>query len=145
MEFSLPSVSDRTLVDGDTQVLNATVQYAPYSLKGGWTDDARARFTNACIEQLERYAPDIKTKIQHAELLTPIDLEARFGMTGGDWNHAEMALDQMFMLRPVPGAARYSLPLDGLYLCGAGTHPGGGVMGTAGRNAAAMILKEAVS
>lgn len=144
MEFSLPSISDRSLVDGDGHVLNATVQYAPYSLKGGWTEAARAQFLNVCLDQLARYAPDIKAKIQHAELLTPVDLEQRFGMTGGDWNHGEMALDQLYVLRPVPAAARYGLPLDGLYLCGAGTHPGGGVMGAAGRNSAGIILKEAV-
>jgi len=140
----LPSISDPSLVDGDGHVLNATVQYAPYNLKGGWTEAARAQFLSICLDQLESYAPDIKAKIQHAELLTPVDLEQRFGMTGGDWNHGEMALDQLYVLRPVPAAARYRLPLDGLYLCGAGTHPGGGVMGAAGRNTAGIILKEAV-
>ncbi len=144
MEFSLPSISDPNLVDGSGHVLNATVQYAPYALKGGWTDQARTQFLDRCIDQLQHYAPNIRSTIEHAQLLTPADLEQRFGMTGGDWNHGEMALDQWFVLRPVPGASRYGLPLDGLYLCGAGTHPGGGVMGVAGRNAAARILKEAV-
>ncbi len=141
MEISIPSLSDDSVIDGTGHLINVTVQYAPYALKGGWTDESRAELIERCIKQLERYCPDIRSIIQHTELLTPHDLEKRFGLKAGDWDHGEMALDQMFILRPVPGAARYNLPLDGLHLCGASAHPGGGVMGAAGRNAAKIILK----
>jgi phytoene dehydrogenase-like protein len=76
----------------------------------------------------------------HSQLLTPVDIEAQFRIAGGHWHHGELALDQALMLRPVPGAAQYAAPIDGLYLCGAGCHPGGGVMGSAGRNAATAVL-----
>lgn len=140
MEFSIPSLVDDSLTSGG-HVLNATVQYAPYHLKGGWNEAAKNDFMAASISRLERYAPDIRKHILVAEMLTPVDIEARFGMAGGHWSHGEMALDQMLMMRPTPGATRYALPLDGMYLCGAGAHPGGGVMGAAGRNAAKVILK----
>ena len=141
MEFSIPSLVDDSLCKAGGHVLNATVQYAPYHLKGGWTEAAKNDFMAAAITRLEQYAPDIRKHILVAEMLTPVDLEARFGMQGGHWSHGEMALDQMLMMRPTPGASRYALPLDGMYLCGAGAHPGGGVMGAAGRNAAMIILK----
>ena len=82
----------------------------------------------------------IREQVLHAELLTPVDLEREFRITGGHWHHGELALDQFMMLRPVPGAAQYQSPVSGLYLCGAGSHPGGGVMGSAGRNAAEAVL-----
>ena len=89
---------------------------------------------------LARYAPDLPALVAHAELLTPPDIETEFRMTGGHWHHGELALDQFWMLRPVPGAAQYHTPVEHLYLCGAGAHPGGGVMGTAGFNAAREVL-----
>ena len=140
MEISIPSLVDKSLADNG-HVLSATVQYAPYALKGGWTEEAKAAFLETCIDRIAEYAPDIREQIEHAEILTPKDLEDRFGMVGGNWHHGELTLDQMLMLRPVPEASRYALPLDGLYICGAGAHPGGGVMGAAGRNAAKAILK----
>jgi phytoene dehydrogenase-like protein len=93
------------------------------------------------LEVLERYAPDLGSRIVASEILTPFDIERQFRMTGGNWHHGELALDQMLMLRPVPGAAQYASPLDGLYLCGAGSHPGGGVMGAAGLNAANQVIE----
>jgi phytoene dehydrogenase-like protein len=140
MEISIPSSVDETLAE-QGHVMTATVQYAPYALKGGWTDAARAAFLETCINRIAEYAPDIRELTEHVQLITPVDLETRFGMGGGNWHHGELTLDQMVMLRPVPGASRYALPLEGLYLCGAGAHPGGGVMGAAGRNAAQAILK----
>ena len=140
MEISIPSVVDNSLTENG-HVLSATVQYAPYDLKGGWTDQAKADFLEVCINRIAEYAPDIREQIEHAELITPRDLEDRFGLVGGNWHHGELTLDQMMMLRPVPEASRYALPLDGMYICGAGAHPGGGVMGAAGRNAAQTILK----
>ena len=90
---------------------------------------------------LERYAPGLRAQIVASELLTPLDIEREFRMAGGHWHHGELALDQFMMLRPVAGAGQYAMPVTGLYLCGAGCHPGGGVMGSAGRNAARVILK----
>lgn len=140
MEISIPSLVDGSLTDGG-HILNATVQFAPYDLKGGWTSEAKADFLEICINRIAEYAPNIRDMIEHAEILTPLDLEERFGLVGGNWHHGELTLDQMLMLRPVPEASRYALPLDGMYLCGASAHPGGGVMGAAGKNAAQAIIK----
>lgn len=140
MEISIPSLVDSTLAENG-HVLSATVQYAPYHLKGGWTEQAKSNFLETCINRIGEYAPKIREHIEHAELITPKDMEEQFGLIGGNWHHGELTLDQMLMLRPVPEASRYALPLDGLYICGAGAHPGGGVMGAAGRNAAQAIIK----
>ena len=139
MEITLPSMHDTSLAPAGAQVLSAVVQYAPYDLKGGWTA-GKEGFRKAIMAVLERYAPGIGGLVQHSELLTPADIEQQFGITGGHWHHGELALDQFMMLRPVAGAAQYATPVDGLYLCSAGCHPGGGVMGSAGRNAARVIL-----
>jgi len=90
---------------------------------------------------LEAYAPGIRNKVIASQLLLPADLEREFRLTGGHWHHGELALDQFLMLRPVPGAAQYAMPVNGLYLCGAGAHPGGGVMGCAGKNAAQAVIQ----
>ena len=139
MEITLPSVHDRTLAPKGRHVLSAIVQYAPYDLAGGW-DKARDPFLETVMDTLAEYAPDIRDKTLASELLTPVDLEQRFGVSGGHWHHGELSLDQFLMLRPVPKAAQYRMPVTGLYLCGAGCHPGGGVMGSAGRNAAEAVL-----
>ncbi|MEI9984589.1 MAG: hypothetical protein WDN69_16125 [Aliidongia sp.] len=123
-------------------MLSALVQYAPYKLAAGW-DVGRPRLAERAIETIAAYAPGLRGRIIATETLTPLDLEAEFGMTGGHWHHGELAFDQFYMVRPVPGAAQYRTPVEGLFLCGAGSHPGGGVMGAAGRNAARMILKKA--
>jgi len=95
------------------------------------------------LNTLSQFAPGIKQQILHSELLTPKDLEAEFGITGGHWHHGELTFDQFLMLRPLPGMAQYSSPIESLYICGAGAHPGGGLMGVAGRNAAVeLIMKE---
>ena len=93
------------------------------------------------ITTIAKYAPDIEQRITASELLTPADIESEFHITGGHWHHAELTLDQFLFVRPVNGAAQYALPIDGLFLCGAGAHPGGGVSGAAGRNAARTILR----
>ncbi len=140
VEMTFPSFRDPTLAPTGKHVMSAVVQYAPYALKGGWTDAARSAFEAATIRAIERYAPDIAQRITASELLTPADIEREFHITGGHWHHGELALDQFLFVRPVCGAAQYQMPLDGLYLCGAGAHPGGGVSGAAGRNAARAIL-----
>jgi len=121
--------------------MSAVVQYAPYALKDGWTEQAKTDFEAAAIRTIERYAPDVTERILASELLTPADIESEFRITGGHWHHGELSLDQFLFVRPVGGAAQYRMPLDGLYLCGAGAHPGGGVSGAPGRNAARAILK----
>ena len=139
LEITIPSVHDRSLAPEGRHVLSAVVQYAPYDARAN-TEAARAAFLERTLAVLERYSPDLRRRIVGAELLLPFDIEREFRITGGHWHHGELALDQMLMLRPVPGAAQYAMPVAGLYLCGAGCHPGGGVMGAAGRNAAQAVL-----
>jgi phytoene dehydrogenase-like protein len=142
MEITVPTLNEPELAPSGKHVLSAIVQYAPYALKAGWQDE-RQRFTQLCLDVLEAAAPGLRDSVLHAELLTPPDIEREFRIEGGHWHHGELAFDQFFMVRPVPGAAQHGTPLPGLYLCGAGCHPGGGVMGTPGRNAAQRVLKEA--
>jgi phytoene dehydrogenase-like protein len=139
MEITLPSLYDDTLAPAGHHVLSAIVQFAPYTLKQGW-ESGREQLLQASLGALERVAPGIGSSVVHAEVLAPPDLEREFGATGGHWHHADFAFDQFYFARPLPGAAQYRTPLPGLYLCGAGCHPGGGVMGVAGRNAAAAVL-----
>ena len=139
IEITLPSIADPSLAPAGKHVLSAIVQYAPYDLKGGW-DAQRDAFVERLVDVISAYAPDFRDKMTAVECLTPVDIEREFGMTGGHWHHGELALDQMFMMRPTYGTAQYRTPIDGLYLCGAGAHPGGGVMGAAGHNAAHAII-----
>ncbi len=138
-EITIPTLHDPSLAPAGQHVLSAVVQYAPRKLKSGWAE-GKAAFTNVVMDLLAAYAPDIRERTVATELLTPEDLQREFRMTGGHWHHGELSLDQFLMLRPVPKSAQYRTPVDGLYLCGAGCHPGGGVMGSAGRNAARAIL-----
>jgi phytoene dehydrogenase-like protein len=140
-EITIPTVHDPSLAPSGKHVLSAVVQYAPRDLKAGWSE-GKAAFTNVVMELLSAYAPDIRERTVVTELLTPEDIEAQFSIAGGHWHHGELSLDQFLMLRPVPKSAQYRTPVDGLYLCGAGCHPGGGVMGSAGRNAATAVLAE---
>jgi phytoene dehydrogenase-like protein len=137
LEVSIPSLGGR---DARHHVLSVLVQYAPYELRGGWDAEARRELGDRVVTILANYAPDIPSKILHRSLLTPADLESTFGLTQGNINQGEMTLDQILFMRPVPGWGRYRTPVTGLYLCGAGTHPGGGVTGAPGANAAAVIL-----
>jgi phytoene dehydrogenase-like protein len=140
LEISIPTVRDPSLTLNGQHVLSAVVQFLPYD-NGADRDANSARCLESILATLERYAPGIRDLVLHAELLTPFDIEQEFGMTGGHWHHAAMGFDQFFLIRPLPGAAQYRTPVDGLYLCGAGCHPGGGVMGIAGRNAAQQVLR----
>ncbi len=140
LEISIPSFRDNSLAPTGKHVLSAIVQYAPYKLKKGWDKAARDSFKEAALRKITEYMPDIDGRITATELLTPVDIEREFHIGGGHWHHGELTLDQFMFVRPVPGAAQYAMPLDGLFLCGAGTHPGGGVSGAAGRNAARVIL-----
>ena len=142
LEITFPSFRDTALAPTGRHVLSAVVQYAPYSLKPGWNGEARDAFLNTAIDTIASYAPDLRERITAAEILTPADIEREFRITGGHWHHGELTLDQFMFVRPVVGFAQYSMPLQGLWLCGAGTHPGGGVSGACGRNAARMILAD---
>jgi phytoene dehydrogenase-like protein len=142
LEITVPTASDAGLAPPGNHVMSVIAQYAPYTLAEGWAQ-GRARFTRQLIDTLGTLAPGIAERVRHAELLAPPDIEREFRISGGHWHHAELALDQFFMLRPVPGVAQYRAPVGGLYLCGAGCHPGGGVMGIAGRNAARQVVREA--
>ena len=141
-EISIPTMRDGNLAPKGKHVLSAVVQYAPRDLGVGW-NNGKAAFVDVIMETLEVYAPGIKEMTVATELLTPEDIEREFGNFGGHWHHAELSLHQFLMLRPVPKSAQYRTPVEGLYLCGAGCHPGGGVMGSAGRNAASAVLAAA--
>ena len=140
LEVTFPSFRDSSLAPTGKHVLSAVVQYAPYSLRAGWTDETRDAFRDVAIDTIAKYAPDLRKRITASEILTPADIEQEFRITGGHWHHGELTLDQFLFVRPVAGFAQYSMPLEGLWLCGAGAHPGGGISGAAGRNAARMIL-----
>ncbi len=139
LEITIPSVHDKSLAPAGKHVLSAIVQYAPYDPRAS-TDAARRELLERTLGVLERHAPGLRRQIVASELLLPADIEREFRITGGHWHHGELALDQLLMLRPIPGAAQYAMPVPGLFLCGAGCHPGGGVMGSAGRNAANAVL-----
>ena len=100
-----------------------------------------SHFGDRVLDVIEQYCPNIKQIVEHRQVLTPLDLERRFGITGGNIFHGEMSIDQMFVLRPAAGAAGYRMPVEGLYMCGSGTHPGGGVMGAPGYNCAREMLR----
>jgi phytoene dehydrogenase-like protein len=142
LEMTVPTTYDPSLAPAGKHIMGIFLQYAPYTLREGMTwDDCREPFTNRVIDLIQEYAPNFRSIIDHVQTLTPLDLERRFGITHGNIFHGEMSLDQMFVMRPVAGAARYDTPIRNLYLCGSGTHPGGGVMGAPGYNAARRILK----
>jgi phytoene dehydrogenase-like protein len=141
VEIVIPSVHDASLAPAGQHVLSAHVMYVPYTLKGGWNDAARDQICERTIDTIAQYAPRIREQIVHQEFLTPPDLEQDYRVTGGHWHHAEFAIDQMLMMRPTYEAAQYSTPIPGLFLCGAGSHPGGDIMGGAGHNAAREILR----
>ncbi len=139
LEVIFPSVHDKSLAPAGKHVLSAIVQYAPFDPRAS-SDTARKELLDHALAVLERAAPGLRRQVIASELLLPADIEREFRITGGHWHHGELALDQILMLRPVPGAAQYRMPVNGLWLCGAGCHPGGGIMGAAGRNAAKAVL-----
>jgi phytoene dehydrogenase-like protein len=120
------------------------MQYAPYKLKGAsWQDESqRVALGDTVVKTLAQYAPDLPEKILHHQIITPQDLEDRYCLTGGHIFHGELALDQVFTMRPMLDWARYRTPINHLYLCGSGTHPGTGLNGASGANAAREILKD---
>ncbi len=143
IDMVIPSLTDPSVAPPGKHVMSCFVQYAPYHLKDGtWDDRRREAFGDAVINAIAEYAPNIKDIILHRQVLTPLDIEQVFGLTEGNIFQGELTLEQLFFLRPVPGWARYSTPIERLYMCGAATHPGGGIMGAPGKNAAERIIKE---
>ena len=148
IEATIPSLVDPSLVEGaptGTHVMSITAQYAPYALRdGSWDDPGRAdAFGDAVVAVVDGLAPGLASSVTAREVITPLDLERDYGLTGGHPLHGEQALDQFFLWRPFLGSARYRLPINGLYLCGSGAHPGGGITGQPGQNAAREILADA--
>jgi phytoene dehydrogenase-like protein len=141
LEVIIPSVLDPSLAPEGKHVMSVWLQYAPYELRHGEWAAQRETLGDMAVNLIEDYAPGFKNSILHREVLTPRDLEQRFGVTGGHIFHAEMALDQIFFMRPVPGWSGYHTPIENLYLCGSSTHPGGGITGLPGYYAAREILR----
>ncbi|XP_069095757.1 pyridine nucleotide-disulfide oxidoreductase domain-containing protein 2 isoform X3 [Pleurodeles waltl] len=144
IELCIPSVLDPTLAPRGCHVISLFTQYTPYNLAGGkeWDDQERNAYADRVFDWIEQYAPGFKASVIGRDILTPPDLERIFGLTGGNIFHGSMSLDQLYFGRPAPGYSNYRSPVQGLYLCGSGTHPGGGVMGASGRNAAMVALKD---
>jgi phytoene dehydrogenase-like protein len=142
VEMLIPSTVDATLAPAGRHVASLFAQYAAPQLPGGrsW-DDAREEFADLVIDTVAAYAPNFKGSVIARQVLSPLDLERRFGLVDGDIFHGQLTLDQLYSARPVLGWAAYRMPMQGLYLCGAGAHPGGGVTGLPGRNAAVEILR----
>ena len=143
LDLTIPSLADNSLACSGRHVMSIHVQFAPYRLTASqpW-DGARALLLNRVTGTLDRYAPGIARLVEHHDVLTPVDLERTYGLTGGHLFHGEQSLDQLFTMRPFLGSAQYRGPVAGLYLCGAGTHPGGAIAGGPGQNAAREVLKD---
>jgi phytoene dehydrogenase-like protein len=143
IDIVIPSLTDPSVAPPGKHVMSCFVQYAPYHLKeeGGW-DAHRDAFGDTVVNTIAQYAPNIKDLILHRQVLTPLDIERDFGLSEGNIFQGELTLEQLFFLRPAPGWAQYKTPIRGLYMCGSATHPGGGIMGAPGRNAAMRIIKE---
>ena len=142
MEVTIPTLNDPSLAPKGAHVMSIHAQFAPYKLKNGDWGSRREELGDAIVNALAEYAPNLKELIIGRRVLTPLDLEGTFGLTGGHIHHGEMSLDQLFAFRPFIGAAQYRTPVKGLYLCGAGTHPGGGVTGAPGLNASREVIKD---
>jgi phytoene dehydrogenase-like protein len=142
MDIVLPSMIDPGMAPPGRHVMSIFVQYAPYDLEGGWTDEARTAFGDAVIDTLSEYAPNLKASILHRQIITPLDIEQVTGLSEGNIFAGELSLSQLAFLRPAAGWSSYRTPVRGYYQCGSGTHPGGGIMGASGRLAALRVLAD---
>jgi phytoene dehydrogenase-like protein len=142
MDIIIPSLLDPDMAPPGRHVMSIFVQYAPYSVTGGWTPEKREAFGDAVIDTLSHYAPNLRSIILHRQVLTPKDIEDITGLSEGNIFQGELALSQLFFLRPLPQWSKYRTPVRGYYQCGSGTHPGGGIIGSSGRLAALEILKD---
>ena len=143
IDMVIPTLTDPSVAPPGKHVVSCFVQYAPYALASGTWDEQRDAFGDAVIDTLAQFAPNIRNIILHRQVLTPLDLEREFGLSEGNIFQGELTLEQLFFLRPVPGWAQYKTPVRNLWMCGSAAHPGGGVMGAPGRNAARRILGRA--
>jgi len=141
LDAAIPTLADPSLAPAGMHLMEINVQYPPYFLKGSSWDEQRDRLGERVVELLAEYSSDIQSLITDRQVLTPLDLERQYGLAEGCIYHGQMALDQLFFMRPVPGYSAYRSPVEGLYLCGSGAHPGGGLTGAPGRNAARAVLK----
>lgn len=142
IEMTIPTMYDKSLAPEGHHIMGIFLQYAPYTLKGTTWEEEREPYSQRILDVIQEYCPNIRDIVVDYQTLSPWDLEQRFGIAGGNIFHGEMSLDQMFVLRPLAGFADYRTPIRGLYLCGSGAHPGGGVMGAPGHNCAREILKD---
>jgi phytoene dehydrogenase-like protein len=142
IEMTIPTIYDPSLAPPGHHIMGIFLQYAPYTLKDTTWEQERGPYTERILDVIEEYCPNIRDIVVEKQTLSPWDLEQRFGIAGGNIFHGEMSLDQMFVMRPLAGWAKYRTPVRGLYLCGSGAHPGGGVMGAPGHNCAREILKD---
>ncbi|HLE16974.1 MAG TPA: NAD(P)/FAD-dependent oxidoreductase, partial [Syntrophales bacterium] len=142
LDIAVPSVLDRTIAPEGKHVMSVYVLFAPYHLRHGDWNAMRELLGDHVVQTIEQYAPGFTESILHRQVVTPWDLEAEFGLTEGNIHHGELSLDQIFFMRPVPGYSRYRTPIPSLYICGASTHPGGGVTGIPGSLAAQEILSD---
>ncbi|MDH3748253.1 MAG: NAD(P)/FAD-dependent oxidoreductase [Gammaproteobacteria bacterium] len=141
VDMVIPTQNDPTMAPPGKHFMSCFVQYCPYQVEGRrWTNEERDAFAKSVIEQIANYSPDFKDLIVHMEVRTPEDIEDQIGITEGNIFHGELTMDQLLFNRPIPGYAQYRGPVDGLYMCGSSTHPGGGVMAAPGANAAREIL-----
>jgi phytoene dehydrogenase-like protein len=141
IEITFPSLSDPSLAPAGQQVMSIYMQYAPYKLKHSDWDAERTALGETVVKTISQYAPNLPQAILSHQIITPKDLEETYGLTGGQIFHGELSLDQFFTMRPLLDWARYKTPIQGLYLCGNGTHPGTGLTGGSGANAAKEIIK----
>jgi phytoene dehydrogenase-like protein len=142
LDITIPTLLDPSLAPEGKHVLSAYVQFAPYKLKNGNWDARRNDLGETVIKTIAAHSPNFSERVEASQVITPLDLEATYGFTGGHIFHGELALDQLFTMRPVLDWARYKTPIRGLFLCGSGTHPGNGLTGASGANAAREIIRE---
>ncbi len=142
LEITIPTTYDDSLAPPGKHIMCIFAQYAPYTLRDANWDSIKEGFADRCINMLAEYAPNIHQAIIHRQVISPLDLEREYSLTGGNIFHGDMTVDQLFFMRPVAGWAQYRTPVNGLYMCGSGTHPGGGVMAAPGFNAAREILSD---
>ncbi len=142
IEMTMASSVDDTLAPPGKHILSCFVQFAPYNLKDQHWDNIKDAFADRCVEIIGEYAPNVPGAIEHRQVLSPLDLERVYGITGGNIMQGAMNANQLFCFRPIAGWADHRSPVEGLYLCGAASHPGGGVMGACGKNAAREILRD---
>jgi phytoene dehydrogenase-like protein len=143
IDMLIPTQIDPTMAPDGKHYMSVFVQYCPYQLASGpWDAPKRKAFGDTVIDTIARHSPDFKSLILHAEVRTPFDIESEVGLTEGNIFQGELTFDQLLFNRPIPGCAQYRTPLGGLYLCGSTTHPGGGVMGAPGANAARAVLRD---